>query len=500
MLEVRNVFKRFGGTQALSDVSMAVGPGEVVALLGENGAGKSTLIKILAGVYTADSGAIAYKDVDMTHAVRRMPISFIHQDLGLIDWMTVTENICLTLGYSRRLGLIEWSWARKRAVRALEKLGADIDPDLRIQDLTRTEKSLVAIARALATDAEILVLDEPTASLPADEVLRLFAALRRLREQGVGMVYVSHRLDEVFEIGDRMVVLRDGKVAGERVVAQTTPEETILLIVGREPSQVFKRPREREGAPRLEFANAFFGAVGPIDASIHAGEIVGLVGLRGAGQETVSRALFGTEPTSGGQVKIDGAAVAIDSPRSAMGLGVNLVCADRVGESIMPGLSVRENFFLNPLATGRSATTWLSPNAERAASRALGETVGLRPNDPDLAIELLSGGNQQKVVVGRWLNLKSKIYVFEDPTAGVDVGAKAEIYKLFDVALKGGAAILIVSTDFEEVAKVCHRALVFDRGRVVRELHGDDLSISNLLAAASASIATDASTAINAAY
>jgi len=294
-------------------------------------------------------------------------------------------------------------------------------------------------------------------------------------------------------------VLRDGKVAGERVVANTSPEETILLIVGREPSQVFRRPKEREGAPRLEIRGAYFGAVGPINASIHAGEIVGLVGLRGAGQEIVSRALFGTEPTTGGQVLIDGAAVAIDSPRSAMDLGINLVCADRVGESIMPGLSVRENFFLNPLAAGRSALGWLSPSGESAASRALGETVGLRPNDPNLAIELLSGGNQQKVIVGRWLALKSKIYVFEDPTAGVDVGAKAEIYKLFDVALRDGAAILIVSTDFEEVAKVCHRALVFDRGRVVRELHGGDLSISNLLAAASASIATQASAAVHAA-
>ena len=488
MLEVTGVSKRFGGTQALSDVGLTVGRGEVVALLGENGAGKSTLIKILAGVYTADSGTVSYNGADMTGAVRRMPISFIHQDLGLIDWMTVTENICLTLGYSRRFGLIEWGWARKRAVRALAKLGADIDPDLRIHDLTRTEKSLVAIARALMTDAEILVLDEPTASLPADEVVRLFTALRRLREQGVGMIYVSHRLDEVFEIADRMVVLRDGQVAGERIVAQTTPDETILLIVGREPSQIFKRPSERQGEPRVEFRQARFGAVGPLDANIHAGEIVGLVGLRGAGQETVSRALFGMEAVTAGEIRIDGTAARINSPREAMDLGINLVCADRVGESIMPGLSVRENFFLNPLAAGRPLLTWLAPGAEARESRRLGETVGLRPNDPGLAIELLSGGNQQKVVVGRWLHLESRLYVFEDPTAGVDVGAKAEIYKLFDVALKGGAAILIVSTDFEEVSKVCHRALVFDRGRVRQELHGPDLTMSNLLAAASANI------------
>lgn len=492
MLEVRNISKRFGGTQALSDVSMSVARGNVVALLGENGAGKSTLIKILAGVHAAGSGTIFYNGHDMTHAVRRMPISFIHQDLGLIDWMTVTENICLTLGYSRRFGMIDWRGARRRAERALAKLGADVHPELRIQDLTRTEKSLVAIARALMTHSEILVLDEPTASLPADEVARLFGTLRRLRDEGVGMIYVSHRLDEVFEIADRMVVLRDGRVAGERVVAETMPDETILLIVGREPSLVFKRPPEREGASRLTFANAVIGPVGPVDCRIRAGEIVGLVGLRGAGQELVSRAVFGIEPVTRGHIEIDGAAVVIDSPRRAMEHGINLVCADRAVESIASGLSVRENFFLNPLAAGRPPSAWLSPAREGAAAKQLGGKVGLRPNDPDLGIELLSGGNQQKVVIGRWLNLKSRIYVFEDPTAGVDVAAKAEIYKLFDVALREGAAILIVSTDFEEIAKVCHRALVFDRGRVVSELHSEDLSISNLLAAASADIERDA--------
>jgi ribose transport system ATP-binding protein len=491
VLRIDRISKRFGGTQALNDVSMSVGRGEVVALLGENGAGKSTLIKILAGVYAVDTGTVCYGGNDMTSTVRRMPISFIHQDLGLIEWMTVTENICLTLGYPRRFGLIEWSRARKRAELALARLGVEIDPDLRIRNLTRTEKSLVAIARALATDAEILVLDEPTASLPADEVMRLFGALRRLREHGVGMIYVSHRLDEVFEIADRMVVLRDGRVAGERVVARTSPDETILLIVGREPSLVFRRPGEREGAARLELAAAVIGPVGPIDCRIHAGEIVGLVGLRGAGQEQVSRALFGVEAVTGGGIRIDGNPVELDSPRRAMDLGVNLVCADRVGESIVAGLSVRENFFLNPQAAGHSSSAWLSPAREHAAAKRLGETVGLRPNDPNLAIELLSGGNQQKVAVGRWLNLKAKIYVFEDPTAGVDVGSKADIYKLFDVALKEGAAILIVSTDFEEVSKVCHRALVFSRGQVVRELHSEDLSISNLLSAASARVARD---------
>jgi ribose transport system ATP-binding protein len=488
LLAVSGISKRFGGTQALDNVGMTVNAGEIVALLGENGAGKSTLIKILASVYTLDQGAVSYRGRDVTASLRRMPVAFIHQDLGLIDWMTVAENICLTLGYPRRGGMVDFKAARKRAADALEALGADIDPDLRINNLTRTEKSLVAIARALASEAEVLVLDEPTASLPADEVARLFGALRRLRSRGVGMIYVSHRLDEVFEIADRMVVLRDGRVAGERRISETTPEETILLIVGREPSQVFRRPALREGAARLRLEGLMVDSVGPVDLALHSGEVVGLVGLRGAGQEVIGRALFGLVPITGGTVALDGAPLRIASPREAMEKGINLICADRVGESVTPNRTVRENLFLNPLAAGLGIWSYLAPGRETRAAHDLGQLVGLRPNDPGLAIELLSGGNQQKVVVGRWLHLASKVYIFEDPTAGVDVGAKAEIYRLFDVALQEGAAIIIISTDFEEVAKVCHRALIFDRGRVVAELGAGDLSVENLLATASARV------------
>jgi ribose transport system ATP-binding protein len=495
LLVVRGVSKQFGGTQALNDVGMRLNAGEILALLGENGAGKSTLIKILASVHALDAGSVMFRGADVTTTLRKLPIAFIHQDLGLIDWMTVAENICLTLGFPRRRGLLDWGAARRRAASALERVGAEIDPDLRIQDLSRTEKSLVAIARALAAEAEILVLDEPTASLPADEVARLFEALRRLRARGVGMIYVSHRLDEVFEIADRMVVLRDGRVAGERVVAETTPDQAIMLIVGREPSQVFRRPAERRGSPRLVLDGLMVDAVGPVDCEIHAGEIVGFVGLRGAGQESVGRALFGVLPTTDGSVLLDGKRLAPSSPREAMSFGVNLVCADRAGESIMTNLTVRENLFLNPVAAGLSFFSLIGSGRESRASLELGQRVGLRPNDPNLPIELLSGGNQQKAVVGRWLHLAGKLYVFEDPTAGVDVGAKAEIYLLFDVALRAGAALVIVSTDFEEVAKVCHRALVFDRGKVVAELASDDLSVENLLAAASASIGHSAKAA-----
>ena len=320
-------------------------------------------------------------------------------------------------------------------------LGADIDPDLRIQSLSRTEKSLVAIARALAAEAEILVLDEPTASLPADEVARLFTALRRLRARGVGMIYVSHRLDEVFEIADRMVVLRDGRVAGERAVSPRPRRRRRSCSSSAASRRRSSAARRSARAWRACILDAIvMEGVGPVDCAIHAGEVVGLVGLRGAGQETVGRALFGLARHRSAAASCS---TARRSPRVRRARrwrsGINLVCADRVGESVdaQPD-GPREPLPQSRSPPGRSLFS-LSARAARPAPRIeLGRQVGLRPNDPTLPIELLSGGNQQKVVVGRWLHLGAKVYVFEDPTAGVDVGAKAEIYRLFDVALQGG--------------------------------------------------------------
>jgi ribose transport system ATP-binding protein len=497
LLVIHEVSKKFGGTQAVDRVSLRLNAGEIVALLGENGAGKSTLIKILAGIHTVDSGSVFFRGREVTGNLRRLPIAFIHQDLGLIEWMTVAESVCLTLGYPQPYGIIDWGAARGQAHAALSILGADINPDLRIQDLSRTEKSLVAIARALAAEAQVLVLDEPTASLPTGEVAFLFAALRRLCERGIGMLYVSHRLDEVFVIADRMVVLRDGQVVGEREVAATRPDEAIRLIVGQEPSQVFRRPVQHLGSARLVLESVMVGAVGPVNCEIHAGEVVGLVGLRGGGQDVVGRVVFGLERVTSGRILLDGNSITPSSPAEAMSHGINFVSADRVGESVVPNLSVRENLFLNPVAAGVSLFSIIRPGSETRAAVDLGRRVSLRPNDPALSIELLSGGNQQKVVLGRWLNLNGKVYVFEDPTAGVDVGAKAEIYRLFDVALESGAAIIIVSTDFEEVAQICHRAFVFDRGHVVAEFTSADLSIQNLLAASSALIGPTTLSPIN---
>ena len=481
------IVKSFGGTQALKGVSLKVARGEIVALLGENGAGKSTLIKTLGGIHRPDEGGVLIDGTPYTHEAGKsggQKVAFIHQDLGLIDWMSVAENIALALGYVRKGGRIDWTATEARADEALKLVKAEFPATARVSSLTRTQKSLVAIARALAADCDFLVLDEPTASLPADEVELLFSALRPLKEKGVGMIYVSHRLDEIFRIADRVAVLRDGQMVGMRPIGHTTPEELVSLIVGRKAREI-ARPPVMDGPAILNVQGLKTPAVGPVSFQIKRGELLGLAGLRGAGHEDIGRALFGVIPHAG-TITLDGKEPDLRTAQTAMRSGIGLVARDRVGESVAPGMAIRENAFLNPSATGRGLLSLMSAGTEEAKAKAIGTRVGLSPNDPTLAIEALSGGNQQKVVVGRWLDSGRRLLVTEDPTAGVDVGAKAEIYHLLYQALASGMGVLVVSTDFEEIANICHRAIVFSRGLPVAELTGVELSTESLIQAASA--------------
>ena len=490
LLTFEGITKRFGGTTALRDVSLHLDAGEVLALLGENGAGKSTLIKALAGIHTPDEGRILFKGEAYVHRPPRpnekQRVAFIHQDLGLVEWMSVAENVGLAQGFSMRGPAINWRETETRAVAALAKVGCDFDPSCRVQSLSRTEKSLVAIARALAAEADVLVLDEPTASLPADEVERMLVVLRDLRARGVGMLYVSHRLDEIFRIADRVAVLRDGRLVGAKTVSETSPSELVNMIVGREVKDLYVRAKLNRGRETLRVTELSTGSAGPVSFTANEGEVLGLVGLRGAGHESVARALFGAE-ASQGSVQLNGKPLDMSSPQVALQQGVGLIARDRTEESVAPALSIRENIFLNPLAVGRLLTSILSPTAEAERALGIGDDVGLRPNDPALAIEALSGGNQQKVVVGRWLATGRKLLIAEDPTAGVDVGAKSEIYRLVAKALEAGLTVIVVSTDFEEVAHICHRALVFSRGSIVAEIATNALTTQSLIHAASAS-------------
>lgn len=483
-----NVAKSFGGTQALRGVSLHVERGEIVALLGENGAGKSTLIKTLGGIHKADSGRVMIDGEEYSHKPgsmnARQKVAFIHQDLGLIEWMSVAENISMAVGFQKKSGLISWRNSEAVARRALALVECDFDPSTRVSALSRTEKSLVAIARALVVECDFLVLDEPTASLPADEVERLFAALKPLKAKGVGMIYVSHRLDEIFRVADRVAVLRDGQMVGMRDIAHTNAEELVTLIVGRKARE-FVRPALVGGDEILTVNALRTDRVGPVSFEMGRGEMLGLVGLRGAGHEDIGRALFGLRDFDG-RVILEGRAPTLANPRDAMASGIGFVARDRMVESVAPALTICENAFLNPMVRGRKLLEMTATGREHAAARELGALVGLAPNDPGLAIEALSGGNQQKVVVGRWLGTDRKLLIAEDPTAGVDVGAKAEIYNLLFDALNTGMGVLVVSTDFEEVANICHRALVFSRGHLVAELEGVELSTESLIQAASA--------------
>ncbi len=492
LLAIAGLTKRFTGTLALDHVDFDVRRGEVHALLGQNGAGKSTLIKILAGVYPADAGEFRLAGRVVRPGAATLPISFIHQDLGLVETMTVAENVALLAGYPRGSGgLISWRRARQAAAAALAIMGSGIDPDARVASLPAAEKSLVAIGRALAVKADLLVLDEPTAALPTADVERLLAALRRLRASGIGIIYVTHRLDEVARIADRVTVLRDGRRVATCEAATTSPGALVEMIVGRSLADAFVKPAPPSTRRVFAIEQAMIGAVGPVSFSVAAGETLGLVGLRGAGHHTVGRAIFGHLPLGAGHIVLEDRRVDPADPADAMRHHIGFVSSRRAEESLAANMAVRENLYLNPVAVGKTVFGPMSRAGERNDSLAVLRRFSVRPPDPERPIATLSGGNQQKVVVARWMEAKVRLLVLEEPTIGVDVGSKAEIYHLLQLALKEGLAVLLISSDFEEVERICHRALVFNRGRVVAEIAQHDLTIARLTALASGGLTTE---------
>lgn len=493
LLSMAGLTKRFTGTLALDHVDFDVRRGEVHALLGQNGAGKSTLIKILAKVYSADAGEIRFAGRPIDLATEQLPIAFIHQDLGLVEWMTVAENVALQCGYPRtRFNLISWRKVRQAAADALAIMGSDLDPNARVSSLPAAERSLVAIGRALAIKADILVLDEPTAALPDADVERLLGTLRRLRSNGIGIVYVTHRLDEVFRIADRITVLRDGRCIATVRSVETSPDDLVAKIVGRSMSDAFVRPLPPTDKALLRVEAAVVGAVGPVSFSVAAGETLGLVGLRGAGHHTIGRAIFGQIPLDAGRISLDGRTIDPSSPADAMRKEIGFVSSRRAEESIAANMAVRENIYLNPAATGKAVTQIVSRNVERADAEEAVKRFAIKAEDTEQAVATLSGGNQQKVVVARWMEASVRLLVLEEPTIGVDVSSKAEIYHLLQLSLQKGMAVLLISSDFEEVERICHRALVFSRGRVAAEIPNDELTVARLTASASGgSVAAD---------
>jgi len=364
-------------------------------------------------------------------------------------------------------------------------MGSDIDPDVPVATLAAAERSLVAIARALAVKSDILVLDEPTAALPESDVSRLLDALRRLRASGIGILYVTHRLDEVFRIADRVTVLRDGRCVATLRLDETSPGDLVEKIVGRSLADAFVRPAPAADRVVLAVDGVVAQNVGPVSFSIKGGETLGLVGLRGAGHHTIGRAIFGQIKLSAGHVSLDGSLVDPADPADAMRKQIGFVSSRRAEESIAANMSVRENVYINPAATGKRVLQPVWRGEEVSDCGAVLKRLSVKPQDPEAVVATLSGGNQQKVVLARWMEAKARLLILEEPTIGVDVGSKAEIYHLLQQSLKEGLSVLLLSSDFEEVERICHRALVFSRGRVVAEIPRGELTIARLTSDAS---------------
>jgi ribose transport system ATP-binding protein len=483
-LRIRGLSKTFPGTRALDAVDFDVRHGEVHALLGQNGSGKSTLIKILAGFHQPDPGPEIELDgetVEMqdTVASRDLGLRFVHQDLGLVDDLSTVENLALGEGFETGVaGRIRWRAQRRDAAERIRALGYDFDVTQPVRSLAAAERTGVAIVRALHhwERARVLVVDEPTASLPRHEVKVLFDAIRRVREQGLGVVYVSHRLDEVFDIADRVTVLRDGRKVGTWEASALDQEQLVSLMVGGaklDPGGKRRAARDRQPVMR---ARALCGSiVAGVDISAHGGEVLGIAGLTGSGREELLRLVFGVLPRRG-DVTVDDAVVPAQDPSAAVRAGIAFVPADRRAAGSVTALTVQENCTLTDLKRHSAAGGRLLRRQEREEAAHWIRTLDVRPNRPDAVFGTLSGGNQQKIVLAKWLRMKPRVLLLDEPTQGVDVQAKATIHALTREVATGGAALVVASSDDAELCDTCDRVLVLRDGAIVAEVSGDRLS------------------------
>ncbi len=464
LLRMEGVRKRFGATVALDGVDLTVRAGEVLALVGENGAGKSTLMKVLSGAHRPDKGRMwlnggPYVPMHPLDA-RQAGVSMIYQELSLARHLTVMENI--VLGTEPTTGpFVKWAEVRRRAVVAMAQLGrADIAPETPVHKLSIAEQQLVEIARAVAVGARMLVLDEPTSSLARNDIERLFELVRRLKTQGLGIIYISHFLEEVRALSDRFTVLRDGKSVGSGETAETTNERIIALMVGRDVSDLYPRSARNRGEAVLELSE-LAGPVKPANASLtlHRGEVFGIAGLIGAGRTELLRAIFGLDPVRSGRIKLK-AHLGPASPARQWSRGLGMVSEDRKMEGLALSLSIADNITLSSLASV------VKPSAQVAASSQWIGRLAIRCREPQQAVSELSGGNQQKVAIARLLHHGVDVLLLDEPTRGIDVGSKAQIYQLIDELACAGNAVLIVSSYLPELLGVCDRIAVMCKGRL----------------------------------
>ena len=504
LLEMRGIRKSFAGTEVLHGVDLQLGAGEVLALLGENGAGKSTLIKILNGDYTKDAGQIllAGRPVEFRapRDAQQAGIRVIYQELNDAPELSAAENVLLGQLPRRARWFVDWPRALRRAGEVLAALNADFPPQRPMRRLSVGQRQLVEIAKALAVDpagstsaARVLVMDEPTAALTPREVDVLFETIGSLRRQGVGIVYISHRLDEVRRVAQRVMVLRDGSVAGVVAASEVGRGDIVRMMVGRDVKrragqvEAATPPARREGAAALGVSRLSRGrAFHDVTFDVRPGENVGLFGLLGAGHLEVTRALFGADPADAGEVQVNGVPVSIRSPRGAMRHGIALVSEDRKLDALVPVMSVADNLMLANWSAVATAGI-VSPSRQLARAREWVGRLGVRlKSGVRQPIATLSGGNQQKVILARWLEAGVKVLLLNEPTRGVDVGARADIYALLDELRAKGLAVVVCSSDLEEILDVSDRILVFAKGRLVAQFDRTNADQESLLASAAA--------------
>jgi rhamnose transport system ATP-binding protein len=473
LLQLRDIRKSFGAVRALKGVSFALEPGEIHALLGENGAGKSTLIKVITGAHQPEAGELTLAGEKLEHLsparAHQLGIACIYQQPALFPDLTVAENIALALEKPSPFRLLDWRGRERRAGELLERIGARIDPRAEVRTLSMPEQQLVEIAKAIGAGARVLIMDEPTASLTAQEVALLLKLCRDLRADGVGIIYISHRLEEIFAVADRVTVLRDGESVGTRTVSEINEQELIRLMVGREMSAIYPAALAPPGACALRVEKLSCAAAGLRDISfqVRAGEIFGLAGLVGAGRTELARTLFGITTPDAGEVELNGARLTLRTPQEAIAAGIGYVPEDRRRHGVILPMAIAANVSMasHPQLFPKG---WLDESRERALAQKYIADLAVKTPSADAPGGALSGGNQQKVALARWLATNPRVLILDEPTQGVDIGAKAEIHTIIRRLAADGLAVILISSDLPEVLGMSDRIGVMRRGQLVR--------------------------------